>query len=29
MNFNEARPNYNPNGDKSMNQVWGLMQNLN
>ena len=21
-NFNEARPNYNPNGDKSMNQVW-------
>ena len=20
--FNEVRPNYNPNGDKSMNQVW-------
>ena len=21
--FTEERPNYNPNGDKSMNQVWG------
>lgn len=21
-NFLEVRPNYNPNGDKSMNQVW-------
>jgi len=21
--FTEVRPNYNPNGDKSMNQVWG------